>query len=448
MSLSVDVEGRFRGAAARKWRSGAMPPVRFAEARRYWIRLGFVNFGGPTGQIAMMHRDLVDERRWISEERFLHALSYCVLLPGPEAQQLAIYVGWLLHGTTGGLVAGIAFVLPSVFLLLALSWTYIAYGSVPLVAALFYGLKPAVVAIVLEAVVRIGKRALQTWLLVGVAAASYVGNVVLGVPFPLLVFAAGVLGFVVGRARPALVGAKPDADREPIADVGAAPAWSRALTIVAVGTVLWFTPVVLLGLWRGGGSVFMQEALFFSRAAMVTFGGAYAVLGYIRDVAVQHYGWLTAGQMMDGLGLAETTPGPLIMVTQFVGFVGAWQHPEGLPPLVAGVLGGLVTTWVTFVPCFIWIFLGAPYIERLRGNRHLTAALSAVTAAVVGVILNLAVVFAVHTFLPGGNVDVFSIVVALAAFAALQRWHVSMPLVIAVSAALGAVASGLGLGPP
>ena len=226
-----------------------------------------------------------------------------------------------------------------------------------------------------------------------------------------------------------------------------APTWSRALTIVGVGVALWLAPIVALVVWRGPGSMFVQEALFFSRAAMVTFGGAYAVLGYIRDVAVEHYGWLSAGQMMDGLGLAETTPGPLIMVTQFVGFVGAWQHPEGLPPWLAGTIGALITTWVTFVPCFIWIFLGAPYIERLRGNRHLTAALSAVTAAVVGVILNLAAVFALHTFFSADRVDVFALVVAAVAFLALQRWHVSMPLVIAGSAGLGVVASMLGGGP-
>ena len=425
----------------------AVPAVHFADACRYWVRLGFVNFGGPTGQIAMMHRDLVDARRWISEERFLHALNYCVLLPGPEAQQLAIYVGWLLHGTLGGLVAGIGFVLPSVFILLALSWVYVAYGSVPLVAALFYGLKPAVVAIVLEAVVRIGRRALKTRLLVAVAAASYLGNVVLGVPFPVIVALAALGGFAIGRVRPALVGVAANRGDPVALDESAAPTWSRALTIVGVGGALWLAPILALVLWRGPASVFVQEAFFFSRAAMVTFGGAYAVLGYIRDVAVEHYGWLSAGQMMDGLGLAETTPGPLIMVTQFVGFVGAWQHPEGLPPWLAGTIGALVTSWVTFVPCFIWIFLGAPYIERLRGNRHLTAALSAVTAAVVGVILNLAVVFAVHTFFPAGRVDVFAIVVAVVAFTALQRWHVGMPLVIAVSAGLGIVVSALGGGP-
>ncbi|MEO6028198.1 MAG: chromate efflux transporter [Candidatus Binatia bacterium] len=425
----------------------AVPAVAFAEACRYWVRLGFVNFGGPTGQIAMMHRDLVGERRWISEERFMHALNYCVLLPGPEAQQLAIYVGWLLHGTLGGLVAGIGFVLPSVFILLALSWVYVAYGSVPLVAALFYGLKPAVVAIVLEAVVRIGRRALKTRLLVAVAAASYLGNVVLGIPFPVIVALAGLGGFAIGRVRPALVGVAANGGDSVVLDASPAPTWSRALTIVGVGVALWLAPILALVLWRGPASVFVQEAVFFSRAAMVTFGGAYAVLGYIRDVAVEHYGWLSAGQMMDGLGLAESTPGPLIMVTQFVGFVGAWQHPEGLPPWLAGTIGALITSWVTFVPCFIWIFLGAPYIERLRGNRHLTAALSAVTAAVVGVIVNLAVVFALHTFFPAGRVDLFALVVAAVAFTALQRWHVSMPLVIAVSAGLGVVASVLGGGP-
>ncbi len=412
--------------------------MRFAEACRYWIGLGFVNFGGPTGQIAMMHRDLVERRRWISEERFLHALNYCVLLPGPEAQQLAIYVGWLLHGTRGGLVAGIAFVLPSVFILLGLSYVYVAWGSVPFVAALFYGLKPAVVAVVLEAVIRIGRRALRTAFLVAIAAAAFVGNTVFGVPFPWLVLGAGMLGWAVGRTRPALVGmAAIDPGR--IATATRGSSWRRNAAVVAVGVGLWVLPIVGLLLWRGPESVFVHEALFFSRAAMVTFGGAYAVLGYIREVAVAHYGWLSAGEMMDGLGLAETTPGPLIMVTQFVGFLGAWHHPEGLPPLLAGILGALVTTWVTFVPCFIWIFLGAPYIERLRGNRHLTAALSAVTAAVVGVILNLALVFALHAFLPAGRLDPFAIVMAAAAFLALQRWHWPMPAVIAASALLGLV---------
>lgn len=429
--------------------------VRFADACRYWVTLGFVNFGGPTGQIAMMHRDLVDERRWISEERFLHALNYCVLLPGPEAQQLAIYVGWLMHGTLGGLVAGIGFVLPSVFILLALSWVYVSFGSVPLVAALFYGLKPAVVAVVIEAVIRIGKRALRTGFLVAIAAAAFLGNVALGVPFPALVLGAAIAGIAVGRFRPALVGLAATAESAPsrveapadaaaVSDIRGDASWRHAARVLAVGGALWVAPVAALIAWRGADSVLVREALFFARAALVTFGGAYAVLGYIRDVAVSHYGWLGAGEMMDGLGLAETTPGPLIMVTQFVGFLGAWHHPEGLPPALAGVIGALVTTWMTFVPCFVWIFVGAPHIERLRGNRRLTAALAAVTAAVVGVILNLATAFALHAFFPEGRIDLYAVAAAIAAFVALKRFHVSMPVVIAASAVFGALAHSLG----
>jgi chromate transporter len=419
------------------------PRPTFAETCRYWIGLGFVNFGGPTGQIAMMHRDLVERRRWIDEEHFLHALNYCVLLPGPEAQQLAVYIGWLLHGTRGGLVAGIGFVLPSVFILLALSWIYVTWGSVPLVAALFYGVKPAVVAVVLEAVVRIGKRAFKTRFLVCIAAATLIAHTLLGVPFPVVVLAAGLVGLAAGRVRPELVGltahgAAATAPARPTAPVS----WQRSATVLAVGGTLWVAPIVGFALWRGTDSVFVHEALFFSKAAMVTFGGAYAVLGYIRDVAVEHYRWLDATQMMDGLGLAETTPGPLIMVTQFVGFLGAWHHPDGLPPALAGTIGALVTTWVTFVPCFIWIFLGAPYIERLRGNRHLTAALSAVTAAVVGVIVDLAGLFAFHAFFPEGRLDrldFYAVLAAILAFVALQRWHYSMPAVIGAAAVLGAV---------
>lgn len=416
------------------------PRPTFREACRYWIGLGFVNFGGPTGQIAMMHRDLVERRRWIDEEHFLHALNYCVLLPGPEAQQLAVYIGWLQHGTRGGLVAGIAFVLPSVFILLALSWIYVAWGSVPLVAALFYGLKPAVVAIVLEAVVRIGTRAFKTRFLIGIAVATLIAHTLLGVPFPVVVLTAGLVGLVAGRTRPELVGLPADGAVAVAPSSSTAPvSWRRSATVLAIGGVLWAAPIVGFTLWRGTKSVFVHEALFFSKAAMVTFGGAYAVLGYMRDVAVDHYRWLDATQMMDGLGLAEATPGPLIMVTQFVGFLGAWNHPEGLPPALAGTLGALVTTWVTFVPCFIWIFLGAPYIERLRGHRHLTAALSAVTAAVVGVIVDLAGVFAFHAFFPAGRLDLYAVVAAIVAFVALQRWHVSMPAVIGAAAVLGAV---------
>ena len=295
----------------------------------------------------------------------------------------------------------------------------------------------------LEASIRSGKRALKSALLIAIATAAFVGNAVLGVPFPVLVLAAGLTGFAVGRVRPDLLGLAEAATASPVPGRHDST-WRRNARVIAVGLALWILPIVALLLWRGPESVFVREALFFSRAAMVTFGGAYAVLGYIRDVAVEHYGWLGAGQMMDGLGLAETTPGPLIMVTQFVGFLGAWNHPEGLPPWLAGTLGALVTTWVTFVPCFIWIFLGAPYIERLRGNRHLTAALSGVTAAVVGVIVNLGVAFAVHAFLPAGRLDAFAVVMALAAFVALQRWHLGMPLVIGGSAALGLLVRSVG----
>jgi chromate transporter len=423
------------------------PRVFFGDAFRYWLRLGFVNFGGPAGQIALMHRDLVERRRWIREDRFLHALNFCMLLPGPEAQQLAIYVGWILHGTAGGVVAGVFFVLPSVVLLLGLSYAYAAYGAVPLVAAVFYGLKPAVVALVLEALLRIARRALRTSLSVALAAAAFIAIFAFAVPFPAIVAAAALVGLLVERVRPELLGlrASVDEDGDPGDAGGAAPVTVRATlrrsaAVILVCGLLWLTPVVLVAVWRGTESVLFQEALLFSKAAMVTFGGAYAVLAYIRDMAVARYGWLAPGQMVDGLGLAETTPGPLIMVTQFVGFVAAWNHPEGLTPARAGVVGALLTTWVTFVPCFLWIFLGAPFIERLRGNRRLGAALSAITSAVVGVIANLAVVFAVHTFLPApGVLDPFAVLLAAAAFCALQRLHLGMPLVVGGCIVLGIV---------
>ncbi len=425
-----------------------VPGVRFDDAFRYWLRLGFVNFGGPAGQIALMHRELVERRRWISEDRFLHALNFCMLLPGPEAQQLAIYVGWLLHGTAGGIIAGVFFVLPSVFILLGLSYAYAAYGAVPLVAAIFYGLKPAVVALVLEAVLRIGRRALKGWLPVALAAAAFVAIFAFRVPFPAIVAGAAVLGLAVERVRPGLFGVGPIAGDD--GAVGAAPpagagaTLGRSARVFAVCAVLWIVPVLLVGVWRGTRSVLFQEALLFSKAAMVTFGGAYAVLAYIGDMAVVHYGWLVPGQMVDGLGLAETTPGPLIMVTQFVGFVAAWSHPEGLSPTTAGVVGALLTTWVTFVPCFLWIFLGAPFVERLRGNRRLGAALAAITSAVVGVVANLAVVFAAHPFVPApGVVDPFAMLLATVAFLALQRFHLGMPLVVAGCVACGVVRRAL-----
>ncbi len=424
--------------------------VPFREALRYWIRLGFVNFGGPAGQIAMMHRDLVERRRWISEGRFLHALNYCMLLPGPEAQQLAIYIGWLLHRTAGGIAAGVFFVLPAAFLLWGLAWLYAAHGEVAWVAAVFYGVKPAVLAVVVEAVVRIGKRALRNAAGVAVAAGAFAALRFWGVPFPAVIVGAGILGFLADRFSPGLFMLPPPKvgdgkagalhGDDSAAPAHAAPSRGRAARVLAVCTALWAAPLAALWLWRGRGDVLVELGIFFSKAAMVTFGGAYAVLAYVGQQAVGHYGWITAPQMVDGLGLAESTPGPLIMVTQFVGFLAAWRHPGDLAPVAAGTLGALITTWVTFVPCFLWIFLGAPYIERLRGNRMLTAVLSAITAAVVGVIGNLSVFFAGHTVWGGsGALDPFAVGAALAAFAALawRRWN--MLAVIAGCAAAGAV---------
>jgi len=357
-----------------------------------------------------MHRILVEEKRWIGENRFLHALNYCMLLPGPEAQQLATYIGWLMHRTRGGIIAGGLFVLPGVISIMGLSWIYALYGRVGIVSALFFGLKAAVLAIVLEAVVRIGRRALKNNAMLGLAGAAFVLIFFAGVPFPIIVFGAGLIGYLGGRAgRPEFQvgGGHASSKGTAVADADTLlgedlPAHARrtvgqTLRVAVVWLVLWLVPVAILLVTLGPGNVFSQIATFFSTMAMVTFGGAYAVLAYVAQQAVQSYHWLTPGQMLDGLGMAETTPGPLIMVLQFVGFMGAYHQAGGLPPLLAGTLGGLLATWVTFTPCFLWIFLGAPFIERLRGNRALTGALSAITAAVVGVILNLAVWFAIHT---------------------------------------------------
>ncbi len=426
--------------------------VSFREAFRYWLKLGFINFRGPTGQIAIMHKSLVEEKRWVSEERFLHALNYCMLLPGPEAQQLAIYIGWLLHWTIGGIVAGVLFVLPSVFILLALSLIYVAYGNVPWVTAFFYGLKPAVVAVVAEAVIRIGRKTLKNELLVTVAALAFVAIYFFKVPFPLIVLSAGLLGFVGGRFAPAKFTLKKTTSKSSASGQAMqtvisddAPqqhlvrlSWGRSLKVILVCGVLWFAPIVGLGLLRGWDDILVQEGLFFSKAAMITFGGAYAVLAYLAQQAVEHFGWIKPGQMLDGLGLAESTPGPLIMVTQWVGFLGAYNHPHGLDPFVAGIAGALVTTWSTFAPCFLWIFLGAPFIESLRGNERLNATLTAVTASVVGVILNLAVFFTQHTLFPkGSGPDWFGIVLAAAAFLALTRLHWNMPMMIGAAGAIG-----------
>ena len=399
----------------------AAPRPSFREAFLYWLRLGFVNFGGPTGQIAMMHRDLVERRRWVSEARFLHALNYCMLLPGPEAQQLAIYVGWLLHRTWGGIVAGVLFVLPSVAVLLALSWLYVTYGTVAWVAGLFHGLKAVVLAIVVHALWRIGRRALRTPFMVGLAAGAFVALAVLRAPFPLVILGAAVAGWLAHRYAPGLV--KPAAPHGPaevqeVPPPHALPDRRRALRALAVGAMLWTAPMLLLLALRGRLPVLWDLGAFFSKAALVTFGGAYAVLTYIGAVSVES-GWLTAAQVVDGLGLAETTPGPLIMVVCFIGFLAGYNLHGPLSPTLAGILGGLAATYFTFLFSFLFIFLGAPYVEKLRGKPALSAALAAVTAAVVGVILNLAVFFGSHVLWTPAGWDLFSIVLALAALAGL-----------------------------
>jgi len=373
-------------------------------AARAWFEISLQTFGGPAGQIAVMQRKLVDEKRWIGQQRFLHALNYCMVLPGPEAQQLAVYTGWLLNGVLGGLIAGVLFVLPGAVAILGLSALYVGAGDTDLVAGLFAGLAPAVIAIVAQAVQRVGQRALHHGVLVALAVGSFLALTVLGVPFPIVILVAGLLGWVAGRRVPAL-GLARDHRRSsgpaPLISDEALhqqpPSVGRSLRVVAVGLLLWAAPVVLaLGL-AGRDNVFVDQALFFSGAAVITFGGAYAVLAYVAQQAVEVFGWLTPGEMVRGLALAETTPGPLIMVVQFVAFLGAFRQPGSLDPWTAALLASLLTTWVTFVPCFLFVFLGAPYVERLRSNQALTTALTGITAAVVGVIAHLGVYFALHT---------------------------------------------------
>jgi chromate transporter len=374
-------------------------------ATRVWFAISLRTFGGPAGQIAVMHRELVDERRWFGERRFLHALSYCTLLPGPEAQQLAIYLGWLLNGSAGGLIAGTLFVLPGYLTLMALSAIYAQWGATTAVTAVFAGLGPAVLAIVAKALTRIAGRALRNAALVAIAIGAFMALFLFDVPFPIVIAAAALTGWVAQRRRPELFITEPaagDADGPAplVSDDalhGESPSWKRSLRIVLVGGVLWAAPLVVAALAFGGSHVFVQEGLFFSGTAVVTFGGAYAVLAFVAQRAVAVYHWLAPGEMVNGLALAETTPGPLIMVVQFVGFLGAFRHPGDLNPWVAGVLGATLVVWVTFVPCFVFVFLGAPYVERLRNNTGLSAALAGITAAVVGVIANLSVFFAVHT---------------------------------------------------
>jgi chromate transporter len=425
-----------------------MPPVTarevsstrpsFAEAFRFWLKLGFISFGGPSGQIAIMQSELVDRRRWISQSRFLHALNYCMLLPGPEAQQLAIYIGWLFHRTIGGIVAGALFVIPSMFVLWALSYVYAAYGSVPWIAAVFYGFKPVVVAIVVVAVVRIGQKALKNLVMYGIAIFAFIALFFLKVPFPAIIIGAGLIGLIGGKVWPAnfdvISAHQPkstnDTADDPELDYSSdhtRPSFRRDLFTALCCLIVWWAPVTAAALWLGTDHTIFREGLFFSKAAVVTFGGAYAVLPYVTQHAVQNFGWLKPGQMMDGLGLAETTPGPLIMVLQFVGFMGGWTHPGALNPVMAATLGALITTWVTFTPCFLWILVGAPHIEQLRGNKTISMALSAITAAVVGVILNLAIWFALHVFHPGaGIVDWFAIALAVAATAVMAWWRIEI----------------------
>ena len=436
--------------------------VSFADAFWVWLRIAALSFGGPAGQIAVMHRILVDEKKWVSESRFLHALNYCMLLPGPEAQQLATYIGWLMHRTAGGVMAGGLFILPGVISIMGLSWIYALWGETTLIAGLFFGMKAAVLAIVIEAVIRVGRRSLKTRAMQALAAAAFASLFLFGVPFPAVVLAAGLIGYAGGRAgRAEFTGgghggpARPDTDSllgDALPD-HARPTIAQTLRVACVWLAVWLVPVgALLGL-LGPDHVFSNIAVFFSKMAMVTFGGAYAVLAYVAQQAVENFHWLTPPEMLDGLGMAETTPGPLIMVLQFVGFMAAFRDAGGLSPLVAGTLGGLLATWVTFAPCFLWIFLGAPFVERLRGNRAIAGALAAITAAVVGVILNLAVWFAIHTiFRKTGewrgfglsidvpvwsSLDAWALALAAAAMLAIFRFRVGMLTVLLACAIAG-----------
>jgi len=446
--------------------TGRPGAVSLRQALPVWLRVAALSFGGPAGQIAVMHRILVEEKRWIGEQRFLHALNYCMLLPGPEAQQLATYIGWLLHRTAGGLVAGGLFILPGVVSIMALSWIYALYGEVGLVSALFFGLKAAVLAIVVQAVLRIGGRALKNRAMVALAVAAFILIYFLDAPFPAIVVAAGLIGYVGGKlGRPEFrvggghgAGGKPGvADAETLLGEDlpehARPTASQSMLVAAIWLLLWLVPVAALLVQFGPDNVFSRIATFFSTMAVVTFGGAYAVLAYVAQQAVETYGWLAPGEMLDGLGMAETTPGPLIMVLQFVGFMGAYRDPGGLSPLVEGTLGGLLATWVTFTSCFLWIFLGAPFIERLRGNAALAGALSAITAAVVGVILNLAIWFGVHTLFREvrpvafgpvafdapvlASADGWAIALAVAAALAVFRFKAGMLQTLAGTSAAG-----------
>ncbi len=436
--------------------------ISFAEALRVWFKIALLSFGGPAGQIAVMHRILVDEKQWISESRFLHALNYCMVLPGPEAQQLATYIGWLLHGVRGGLVAGGLFILPGFLSILVLSLLYAGYQDATLVQGLFFGIKAAVLAIVIQAVIRIGQRALKNHYMYALAATAFCALYLFSVPFPAIIMLAACAGLIGSRLAPQAFAhhdAHTPAKHHAIDTMmqgeprHTQASWLRAGKVLSVWLSLWLVPLIALLATLGGDHVFTAIGLFFSKLAVVTFGGAYSVLAYMAQEAVQHYGWLAPGEMLDGLGMAETTPGPLIQVVQFVGFMGAFRQPGSLDPFTAGVLASILTTWVTFIPCFLWIFLGAPYVESLRGNRAISAALSAVTAAVVGVMLNLAIWFAIHVafnevttlehfglslLAPNWrSIDLASTALTLAAFVVILRYKIGVLPVILSSALLG-----------
>jgi chromate transporter len=443
-----------------------------AEATRVWAKIGLLSFGGPAGQIALMHKELVEERRWIGEQRFLHALNYCMLLPGPEAQQLAVYIGWLMHRTLGGLIAGLLFILPGALVMLGLSILYVLYRDVPLIEGVFFGVKAAVLAVVIEAGLRISRRALKNGAMVAIAIAAFVAIFLFRAPFPLIILAAGLIGWIGHRLRPDLFGAGGGHGAAGPDVVGivdgmfargemehARPSTPKALRTLAIWLPLWLGPLLALWLATGTASVWTQMSAFFSTMAVVTFGGAYAVLAYVAQAAVETYGWLRAGEMVDGLGLAETTPGPLILVLQFVGFLAGFRAPGALPPLLAGSLGALLTVWVTFAPCFLWIFLGAPYVEALRGNKALSAALSTITAAVVGVIMNLALWFGLHVlFREVRRLDIVGLspdwpvlasldwraaLLSAAAMVAMLRFKVGMIPTLAACAAAGVLLTRL-----
>jgi chromate transporter len=459
-------------AASQKVASGDYAHgISFGEAFAVWLRVAILSFGGPAGQIAVMHRILVDEKHWISDSRFLHALNYCMLLPGPEAQQLATYIGWLLHRTAGGIVAGGLFILPGVIAIMGLSYIYVGFGHVGFIAALFFGLKAAVLAIVIQAVVRVGKRALRNNVMIGLAAVAFVAIFFFNAPFPLIIIAAGLIGYVGARAgRPEFAGGGHGGPKSTAVidslmgdelPEHVRPSVSRALKVSVVWLLLWLVPVFTLIALNGDANVFSQIAIFFSKMAMVTFGGAYAVLAYVAQQAVEHYHWLQPREMLDGLGMAETTPGPLIMVLQFVGFMAAFRDHGTLSPMVAGTLGGLLATWVTFTPCFLWIFLGAPFIEVMRGNRALAGALTAITAAVVGVILNLSIWFAIHTVFRAtmpvhslglsfeapvlSSVDFWALALSVAAAAAIFRLNVGMLQTLGGCAVAGLLLHAVGV---